>query len=219
MAERVLGLLVAGSSVTSRSLFRLGGLAAVIGGGLMVVDVILHLFADDTLRPEDLGGVAHELWHVPGIVALPLALLGLVAIYLRQSTETGRLGVWGFSLLVIGMTVGAIYSTIFHGIFVPAIENIESGLFERLVDNTTVAQGIRGVIVQALGLGVGAILFGAATIRGKVFPALAGWTFILAALFAAANEVFSAGQLISRVLFGVAFVWLGIALRGRTQAE
>lgn len=88
-----------------------------------------------------------------------------------------------------------------------------------LVDNTTDAHGIRGVIVQALGLGVGAILFGVATIRGKVFPALAGWAFILAALFAAANEVFSAGQLISRAMFGVAFVWLGSALMGRTPTE
>lgn len=78
--------------MNNRGLFRLGGLSAVVGGGFMVVDVILHLFADDTLRPVDLGGVAHEMWHLPGIIALPLALLGLVAIYLGQSDEAGLLG-------------------------------------------------------------------------------------------------------------------------------
>jgi len=196
-----------------RGLLRLGGSSAVLGGGLMLIDVVLHLFVDDRSKPSELGELAHELWHVPGIVALPLALLGLVAIYLAQAEKTGRLGVWAFFLLSVGMTVGAIYSTLFHGIFLPAIENVEAGMFERLVDNTTVAQGYRGFIVQALGLGLGAILFGVATIRGKVFPALTGWMFIAAATLMAANEVFPAGQLIGRVAFGAVFVWMGVELR------
>lgn len=203
--------------MSNRRLFRLGGLSAAVGGGLMVVDVMLHLLVDDTLIPAELGGLAHELWHVPGMMAIPLALLGLVAIYLRQSTETGRFGLWGFLLLVVGMTVGAIYSTVFHGIFLPAIENIETGLFERLVDSTTAAQFYRGLVVQALGLGLGAILFGAATVRAKVFPAATGWMFIAAALLSAASEVFAPGQLIGRTLFAAAFVWMGVELRRRTQ--
>lgn len=197
-------------------LYRLGGLSAVVGGLLMALDAVLHLFVDDTLTPRVLGGMAHEVWHVPGIVALPLVLMGLIAIYIRQSKEAGTIGLSGFVLLVFGMTIGAVYSTVFHGIFLPAIENVEGGLFETLVDNTTAAQFYRGVVVQALGLGLGAILFGAATIRGKVFPGLAGWTFIAAALFAAANEVWSGGQLVSRALFASAFVWMGTALRNRT---
>jgi hypothetical protein len=87
--------------------------------------------------------LAHELWHVPGIVALPLALLGLIGIYLDQSKAAGLTGLWGFVLLVVGMTVGAMYSTVFHGLFVPAIEAIEIALFEELVDNTTAAQFYR----------------------------------------------------------------------------
>ena len=205
--------------MTSRTLFRLGGLSAVIGGVLLMLDVVLHLFVDDTLTPAALGGLAHELWHVPGIVALPLALLGLVGIYLGQSTVTGRTGLWGFVLLVVGMTLGAMYSTVFHGLFVPAIEAIEVGLFEELVDNTTAAQFYRGVVVQALGLGLGAILFGVASIRGKVFPVLAGWMFIAAALFAAANQVWEPAQLVSRALFGAGFVWFGVVLRQQHQSD
>lgn len=205
--------------MSSNRLFRMGGLSAAVGGALMVIDVIPHLFVDDTLTPTELGGLAHELWHVPGIVALPLALLGLVAIYLGQSSESGRLGLWGFFLLVIGMTVGAIYSTIFHGLFVPAVESVEAGLFERLLEKTTAAQFIRGLVVQALGLGLGAILFGVATIRAKVFPPLAGWVFIAAALLAAANEVIPEGQLVARALFGAGFIWLGADLRRRTPKD
>jgi hypothetical protein len=197
-------------------LYRLGGLSAVVGGLLMALDVVLHLFVDDTLTPKVLGGMTHEVWHVPGVVALPLVLMGLIAIYIHQSKEAGTIGLSGFVLLVFGMTIGAVYSTVFHGIFLPAIENVEGGLFETLVENTTAAQFYRGVVVQALGLGLGAILFGAATIRARVFPGLAGWTFIAAALFAAANEVWSGGQLVSRALFASAFVWMGTALRNRT---
>lgn len=201
--------------MSSRSLFRLGGLSAILGGVLMAVDVVMHLFVDDQLEPAAFAGIPHEVWHVPGIIALPMVLLGLVAIYLSQAMESGKLGLWGFVLLILGITAGAIYSTIFHGLFLPAIENLEGGLFETLVDNTTAAQFYRGVVVQALGLGLGAILFGAATIRSKVFPAVAGWLLIVAAGFAAANQVFVEGQLVSRALFGVSFIWLGVVLRQR----
>jgi hypothetical protein len=194
-------------------LYRLGGLTAVLGGSLMALDLLAHLLVHDTLAPSTLAGLPHELWHVPGIVALPLVLLGLVAIYVAQAHRTGRLGLWGFVLLVFGVTVGAIYSTVFHGLFMPAIEGIESGLFETLVDSTTAAQFYRGVVVQGLGLGLGAALFGIATIRGGVFPPVGGWLLIGAALFAATNQVFPPGQLISRGLFAIAFVWLGAALR------
>ena len=205
--------------MTSRSLFRLGAISAVAGGVLLALDVVFHLFVDDTLQPEALGGLAHELWHVPGVIALPLALLGLVAIYLDQSQDAGQIGLWGFVLLVIGMTLGAMYSTVFHALFLPAIEGIESGLFETLVDNTTAAQFYRGVVVQALGLGLGAILFGIATIRAKVFPAASGWLLIGAALFAALNEVWSGGQLVSRAAFGLTFIWMGMDLLGRKPSE
>lgn len=193
---------------------RLGGLAAVGGGTLMAADVAMHLFVDDHVQPTELMGLPHEVWHVPGIVALPLALLGLFFVAARQSRQTARLGAWGFVLLVFGMTVGAVYSTIFHGLFLPAIEAVEGGLFETLVDNITAAQFYRGVVVQGLGLGLGAILFGAATIRAKVFPAWTGWSLIMGAVFAGANQVFEAAQLISRTLFAASFVGLGVTLLG-----
>lgn len=196
----------------TRSLFRLGGLSAVVGGLLMIGDVGLHLFVDDTLQPSELAGLPHELWHLPGMLALPLALLGLVAIYADRATSSGRLGLWGFVLLVFGMTVGATYSTVFHGIFLPSIDAIEPGLFETLVDNTTTAQFVRGVIVQALGLGLGAVLFGISLIRTR-FSRLGGWLLIAAAVLAAANQVVDVAQLLSRALFGLFFVILGAALR------
>lgn len=198
--------------MSSRTLFRLGALAAIVGGSLMILDVFLHLFVDDTLQTAELVGLPHEVWHVPGIVALPLVLLGLVAVYVDRSGNAGRLGLWGFVLLVFGMTVGAIYSTVFHGIFLPAIERVEVGMFETLVDSTTAAQFVRGAIVQALGLGLGAVLFGAALVRMQ-FSRLGGWLLIAAAVLAAANQVIDVAQLMSRALFGCSFIVIGASLR------
>jgi hypothetical protein len=56
-------------------------------------------------------------------------------------------------------------------------------------------------------------LFGVATIRAKVFSMWTGWLFFAAAAFAAANQVWAEGQLVSRALFAVAFIWLGMELR------
>ncbi|MHC4163104.1 MAG: hypothetical protein ACYSUM_13330 [Planctomycetota bacterium] len=204
--------------MTATSLFRLGAWSAVLGGVLMAIDVVAHLFVEDTLEPSALGGLPHEVWHIPGIVGIILVLLGLIAIYLRQADQIGKVGLAGFVLLVVGITLGATYSTVFHGLFVPAIEGLQSGLFAELVDSTTVAQFVRGVVVQALGLGIGAILFGIATIRGRVLPAIGGWLFIAAAVFAAANEAFSEAQLVARVLFAVAFIWLGFAVLSAPMA-
>ena len=205
--------------MTAATLFRLGARSAILGGVLMAIDVIGHLFVNDTLEPSTLGGLSHEAWHVPGIAGIILVLLGLIAIYLRQADQIGRTGLIGFVLLVVGITLGATYSTVFHGLFLPAIEGLRSGLFEELVNSTTGAQFVRGMVVQALGLGVGSILFGIATIRGRVLPAVGGWLFIAAAVFAAANEAFSEAQLIARMLFAVAFIWLGFAVLRASPAD
>lgn len=73
---------------------------------------------------------------------------------------------------------------------------------------------------------MGAVLLGASIIRGKVFPALTGWMFMGAALFATANQTFEEGQLISRALFAPTFIRFGFASRsgapavaGRAQAS
>ena len=90
----------------------------------MAIDVVAHLVVDDTLEPSTLGGLPHELWHVPGIAGVLLVLLGLIAIYLRQADRIGKVGLTGFVLLVVGITLGAVYSTTFHGLFLPAIEEL-----------------------------------------------------------------------------------------------
>lgn len=198
---------------TRREPLGASGWFAISGGFLLAVDGVAHLFVQDTVTSQELLGLPHELWHLPGVVGIMAAMFGLIGIHLRQATRAGKLGQAGFVLLMVGVTLGAAYSIIFHGVFLPSLERLQEGLFEEFIDNgTSTAQLVRGITVQALGLGIGAILFGVATIRARVLPRIGGWLMIAAAISGAAQEGFAGAQLISRLLFAATFLVLGSAL-------
>jgi hypothetical protein len=199
--------------MTSATLYRLGGWSAIVGGVLLAANAFAHVFVNDLVTPTELVGLPPELWHVPGVVGIVLVLFGLIAIYLRQFHQTGKLGLIGFVLLVVGIAIGAGYSMVFHAVFMPALEELSPRLPGEFSNLTTTAEVIRGIVVQAFGLGLGAILFGVATIRGGALPRIGGWLFIVAALFSAANQVTPALQFISVPSFALGFIWLGAALR------
>ena len=194
------------------TLLRAGSWAAIAAGVLLAADLAAHVVfsVDDTFRSARLWGMPHELWHIPGIVGIVLALFGLMAIYARQAREAGWLGLVGFVLLIIGMVVGAAYSVIFHAIFLPALEQ---AVVEGFLKPATPAEVVRGVVVQAVGLGLGALLFGLATVRARVLPPIGGWLFVAGALLAAANQVTPVAQLLSRLVFALGFVILGYGAR------
>jgi len=205
-----------GRAIQAATLMRAGSWAAIVAGVLLAVDLVAHFFVDDTFRAARLAGMPHELWHVPGVVGVVLALFGLMAIYARQARQTGRLGLVGFVLLTIGVVVGAAFSVIFHAIFLPALEQAAPTLVEGFLNTATPAEVVRGIVVQALGLGLGALLFGLATVRARVLPPVGGWLFVAAALLAAANQVTLAAQVVSRLAFALGFVVLGIGARPET---
>ena len=204
-----------GRAMQPATLFRIGSWATIAAGVLLIVDLAAHLAIDfsDTFRSARLWGMPHELWHIPGIAGVVLALFGLVTIYARQAREAGRLGLVGFVLFIIGVVVGAAYSVIFHAIFLPDLEQAAPTLVEGFLTSATPAQVVRGVVVQAVGLGLGGLLFGVATVRARVLPPTGGWLFVAGALLAAANQVTPVAQLLSRLVFALGFVILGYAAR------
>ena len=199
------------------TLIRAGSWAAIAAGVLLAVDLAAHIGVDDTFQSARLWGMAHELWHIPGIAGIVLALFGLVTIYARQAREVGWLGLVGFVLLFIGMVVGAAFSTIFHAIFLPDLERAAPTLLEGLLKSATPAEVVRGVVVQAVGLGLGGLLFGLATVRARVLPPTGGWLFMAGALVGAANQVTLVAQVVARLLFAIGFVILGYGTRPKTN--
>jgi len=197
------------------TLIRAGSWASIAAGVLLAADVAAHVLfgVNDTFRSAQLWGMPHELWHVPGVAGVVFALFGLMAIYARQAREAGWLGLVGFVLLFIGMVVGPAFSVIFHAIFLPALEQAAPTLVEGFLQSYTPAFVVRGIVVQAVGLGLGGLLFGLATVRARVLPPTGGWLFMAGALLAAANQVTLIAQLVSRLAFALAFVILGYGIR------
>jgi len=201
-----------GRAMQPATLFRIGSWATIAAGVLLIVDLAAHLAIDfsDTFRSARLWGMPHELWHIPGIAGVVLALFGLMTIYARQAREAGRLGLVGFVLFIIGVVVGAAYSVIFHAIFLPALEQ---AVVEGFLKSPNPASVVRGVVVMAVGLGLGGLLFGLATVRARVLPPTGGRLFVAGALLAAANQVTPVAQLLSRLVFALGFVILGYGAR------
>lgn len=159
------------------ALWRAGGWAAIVAGVLLSVDAGARALASaDIVAPGRLWGLPPEVWQLPGMTGTVLALFSVIAIYGRHAEQTGRLGFAGFVLLVVGLAVGAVYTTIYFGLYVPWLaQHIPGDVETVLAAPPTAGMIVRGIVVQAAGLGLGAILLGVATIRaGCCLPPAAG---------------------------------------------
>jgi hypothetical protein len=138
--------------MTERTLYRLAGVAGLIGGALIVLAVARR------------GGVIPEnaLTHALAPPASALLLLTLTALYLSQRDRAGRLGLAGFVLNHLGLA----------GLF--AIEFLTHAVLQ-YQDAATRDQLVTGpgrpyFLVVALTFLAGVLLFGAASWRAGVLP-------------------------------------------------
>jgi len=171
-----------GVGMSERTLYRLAGLAGLIGGALIVLSVARR------------GGVLPEnaLTHALAPPAGALLLLTLTALYLRQRDRAGRLGLAGFVLNHLGLS----------GLF--AIEFLTHAVL-RYQDEATSDQLVSGparpyFLVVALTFLAGVLIFGAASWRAGVLPRGAIVLYVLglsaAALRAAVPEAVYLGGLL-----------------------
>jgi len=81
------------------NLIRWSGPALMIGGILGIVGLVIHPLS------ETASDVASSRWvpaHLLGFVSTIPLIFGLIGLYARQAEETGRLGLLGFALTLIG---------------------------------------------------------------------------------------------------------------------
>jgi hypothetical protein len=98
-------------SVSSSSLVRLGGIAAVMAAVLLLAAEIVDAYNIDAYQTvesnrEFLTTATHAFQSALRLIAFGLLLpLGLVGLYARQSEDTGALGVVGFVVTFAGMVL------------------------------------------------------------------------------------------------------------------
>ena len=195
--------------MSSSSLIRLAGLAALSSGVLGVIGDLLALVID----PEDphledpalASTTSYAIVFFLYLLSTPLLLLGLVGLYASQSQAAGILGLVGFLVAFLGtvLSAGAAWFALF----------IAPALATEAPELVAAELGLTGFILTSFFAVVGWVLFGVATLRAGVYPRGAAVLLIVGGVIA-----FFPLPLVG-VIFSVAIAWLGFLLfTGRGEA-
>lgn len=192
----------------STDLIRWSGLAAVLGGALLIVSDFLTF----TVLSGDITEVVTTGAYLADgsirVLAGVLLLLGLVGLYVRQSEAVGILGLVAFLVAFAGTAL--ILGTWWTNAFVAPSLATDAPAF--LEAGPTGVLGVAFTLSFAVA-GVGWLLFGAASFKARVYPRAA--TVVLMVGAALTFVPLPGGQ----VVFEVAVAWLGLVLLSQKETS
>ncbi len=191
------------------NLIRLSGLAAVLGSVLFLVAEILSFATEteDFRRGEWATKTPYLFTWSLFLLGGVLLLMGLVGLYVRQSEAAGIYGLLGFvaAFLVTALAVGAIWSQLFS---VPDLE-VELSMANPAGVPRVADQFVGGFSFSMSFMVLfpfGWVLFGAATLRARVYPRAVAILLIVGAFLAFLPVP------LSGIVLDVAVAWLGFIL-------
>jgi hypothetical protein len=203
-------------TITTTSLTRAAGVAAVVGGLLFIGVQIKH--------PNlDLALVTTTEWKVRQamkVLFASLSLAGITAMYLRQIKQIGVLGLIGYLVLATGF-LAMLGVEVIGLVVVPAIAATSPGYVSDILavavpgGHATGDLGLIQPLISLMGIGFlgGSVLFGIALFRANV---LARWAAAILAVGGAATLAIPFVPQVNFRLFaiptGVAMVGLGYSL-------
>ena len=182
--------------MSSVSLVRVTGLAAILAGVLLVLGALLNWLA-----VEAVNSAAYVVQSVVFLLADALLLVGLVGLYIRLAEVSGGLlGLVGFLLALVGtaMVMGVFWD---HTFRVPTLAQVAPTLLEHPPALVTF-----GFIFSFVLFGLGWLLFGFEAYRARVYPRPAVILLIGGVLLNIPPLPFVGP------VFAVAVAWLGFAL-------
>jgi hypothetical protein len=192
--------------MSSTILARLSGAAVVIGCALGITANLLYRLAGESGTIAQLARPAWAAGQVTQVFGIALILLGLPAIYGRQSRRAGTFGLIAFVLLFVG-TMSELMGPI-SGLWTAELATRPE---TRSLIEARVMPSALGVIFVVFfpQLLLGGVAFGVSVIRTGVFARAAGALMILGVVLDIV------GGFILRVgLFGPEIVFAGLGLLG-----
>jgi hypothetical protein len=202
-------------TITTTTLSRAAGLAAVVAGLLFIAVQIKH-------PHQDIDLVTTTEWQVRysmKVAMASLSLIGITGMYLRQVTQAGVLGLVGYVLFAANYVVLLCVEVVGLAVL-PSIAGSSPGYVSDIiaVGNGGTASGDLGLLetlstLQGVGYVAGGLVFGLALLRGKV---LARWAALLLALGTVAAAAIPMLPDVNQRLFaiptGIALIGLGYSL-------
>jgi hypothetical protein len=203
-------------TITTTTLTRAAGVAAVVGGLLYIGVQIKH--------PNlDLALITTTQWKVRQtmkVLFASLSLAGITGMYLRQVTRTGVLGLIGYLTLASGFLL-MLSTEVIGLVVVPTITSTSPGYVTDVLamavpgGHATGNIGLMGPLSQLAGVAylAGGLIFGIALFRANI---LARWAAALLAVGAVATLAIPLVPQVNFRLFaiptGVALIGLGYSL-------
>jgi hypothetical protein len=207
--------------ITAATLMRLAGLSAMIAGLCFLVIGVFH--------PVNVPSSVNTTWIIVHIFASALGffgLFGMAGLYARQVEESGWLGLAGFLLFTVWMTLVCGYSFI-EALILPKLAIVSPafvagwmGMFSGIP--STVDLGVLPTLWNISGpmYILGPLLFGIATFRARVLPRWAGALLALNVVLVPLSAIVPAEyQPKIMIPIGLALVWLGYALFSERRAN
>ena len=159
-------------TITTTTLTRAAGLAAVAGGLLFIAVQIKHPHLDATFTTTTEYAVRETM----KILMAVLSVIGITGIYLRQVKQTGVLGLLGY--LLFGAGYLAIMSVQIVGVFVlPSFAASQPGYVNDVLAVATggTPGGDIGALAAFIRIGgftflTGGVVFGIALFRANILP-------------------------------------------------
>ena len=143
-----------------------------------------------------------------------LAMLGLVAIYARQTQVMGNFGLVVFILALFGTMM--IFGHQWVGAFVVTVLVEETPTFLDTITADTTMILAAGVFLSIFLMAVGWFLFGLASLQAKILPAGPVWLVMIGALLIFALDLVQLD--FDKLVFYLGLAWVGRWLFGLAEA-
>ena len=186
----------------THTLIRWGGLAALVAS-IISIAIEIAFLATIGKQAYSIAALTTE-WSVLyslRLVAVILLMLGLVALFARQSQKMGTFGVIAFVIASIGTMLIFGFAWALTFTFPAMAESVPEFL-----DAHAAAPGV-GMVLTLFLITVGWFLFGIASLQAKVLPTAAVWVVIVGSFLALALNIMGAPM--AWLVFDVGVIWMG----------
>jgi hypothetical protein len=211
------------STVTTTTLMRLAGASAIAAGLCFLVIGMFH----PVNEPAQVTTAAWFYAHIAASALGFFGLFGMAGLYIRQAERAGWLGLIGFLLFSVWMTMVTGFSFV-EAFILPKLATASPAFVESFMG---MFSGVPGEIdlgifptlwklADPLYL-IGPLLFGIATFRAGVLPRLAGALFVAGATLAPVGALLVPPEYQPLVMVpnGIALAWLGYVLVSERRAN
>jgi hypothetical protein len=185
------------------SLFQLGGMAVFLSAILTGIGRLIYFLSGQPDLPVTL-----DLWR--GIFAGALMVLGLGALFARQSQRSGVLGLVGYIFIVLA------------NIYFVASDAIGLGVAAGVISYEQIMQVSSYVLADSILPWiwvVGLLGFGISIYRAQVFPKYAGMLLLVLAIVQPLAGPLAFMRPIYAVCYFVAWAWLGWELYSKAGMQ